>query len=104
MRLDLPQQLFPNPFPVARGDKAALTRHRAHQPFAFQLVIRPLGRDNADPQVLRQRADGGQRLARRQFAGEDLLFNLRRNLLVNRQAGRIADEYLQSVHLRFNCL
>ena len=57
MSLDPAQQILPRPFAAARGDKASLSRDGVDEALAFQLLIGALGRDHADAQILRQRAD-----------------------------------------------
>ena len=75
--------LFLQEIEVGRGHEGALARHGVDEAFALQLVIRPLGGDDADLEVLGQLADGGQRLALLQVARKDLGPHLPQDLLVD---------------------
>jgi hypothetical protein len=52
MRFKLPQVFLPDQVGVARRNKAALAGNGIEKAFLFKLVIRALGGDNADMQIL----------------------------------------------------
>ena len=65
------------------GDKAAPALLGQDKAVALQILIRALGRDYADAQLLRQQADAGQRVPGTQRTGQDLLLDLPRDLRVD---------------------
>ena len=66
------------------GDKAAPALLGQDKAIPLQILIRALGRDDADAQLLRQQADAGQRVPGMQRTGQDLLLDLPRDLRVDR--------------------
>ena len=78
---------------------AALGGHSVDVAVLFQFVIGPFRGDNADAQILGQRADGGKQLAFGQFTRQDGGFDLAVNLLVNGPVVCVADNDVQKNHL-----
>ena len=61
-------------------------------PFPLQLVVSPLGGDDADLHSLGELPDGRQGLAFHQFAGKDLGPHLAEDLFVDRTGGRVGED------------
>ena len=83
---------------VHAGDKAPLARDRLDKTAPLQLLICPLGGDNADPQLLRQKAHRGQRLTRLKRAGDNEILDLRRDLLIDGSWVSIGNNDFQMSH------
>ena len=81
--LDLFQMFFAQQGGILLGDKAAPALLGQDKAVALQILIRALGRDYADAQLLRQQADAGQRVPGTQRTGQDLLLDLPRDLRVD---------------------
>ena len=92
MRLDAAQVLFAQQFHVARGHEVALAGHGVDIAGLQKLVVGALGGDDADAQILGQRADGRQGLVLLQGAGDDLRAHLLANLLVDGRSALVVDE------------
>ena len=66
--LRLHERLLAQQRPALAGHEAAHARDGVDQALALELLVGALGRDDADAQVARERADGRQRLVRGQRA------------------------------------
>ena len=71
-------------FGVLRGHEAASARHRDKETLAFKVFIGVFGCDDADAQLFGQKPDAGQRIPFLEFAGQDLILDLPRDLRVDR--------------------
>ena len=80
---------FPQTFAADRCNKAAASGLAGDKALALKLLIRTLGRDNADAQLLRQQAHRRQRLPGLQLSAEDFRLDLTCDLLVDRRAVHI---------------
>ncbi len=85
------ERLLPEQSQIRLRHKAALAGHGVDQPLGLQFVIGPLGGDDGYFQVLGQPTDGGQRVPRRQSAGEDLGLDLPADLIVDRLDAVVSD-------------
>ena len=95
MLLNLPQAVFLGQFQVLLRYKAALPCHGVDVSISFQLLIGPLGGDDADTQVPGQSPDGWERLPRPELSRGNSPLDLAADLLINRQAAGIADDDIQ---------
>ena len=89
--LHLAQPLLAQKLQVASGDEGSLALHGVDEAGFFQFRVGPLGGDDGYFQVLGQPTDGGQRVPRRQSAGEDLGLDLPADLIVDRLATVVSD-------------
>ena len=89
MLLDLGQVAFPDLRRVVLRHIRAFGGDGADKPGLLQLLIGPFRGDDAHPQVLGQRPDGRQRLARHQRSAQNLVPDLVVDLLVNGPVGGV---------------
>ena len=92
MPFDLFQLFLPEQLGVLLRHKGAFSGDGIEESLLLQLVIGPLGSDNADAEILCQPTDGGQRLILGECAGNDLLLELGIDLFIDGCAAFIVDE------------
>src|SRR5699024_8773060 len=95
--LNLLQGLLPQQLHILGGHKTALGGERVNEPLPLQLLIGPLGGDDADAQVLGQVSDGGEGLVRLQFPADDLIFDLGVNLIVDGGPTAVVNVEIQTI-------
>ena len=91
MALYLLQILLPQQFRAALRHEAPLAGQRVDEPLALQLVIGPLGGNDADTQILGQRPYAGQRLALGHLSGQYGVLDLAVYLVIDGRAAAVVD-------------
>ena len=91
--LHLAQQLLAHEGRVQRQDVGALAGDRGDEPLGGQLGVGAVGGDDADPQVTREGADGGQGAVLGQLPLEDGRADLLLDLLIERYAGTVGQHH-----------
>ena len=92
------QILLPQELRVFLGHIAALGGDGVDEALPLQLLVGPLGGDDADPQVLGQRTDRRQKIALPQLPREDGAADLAVELLVDRLRIGVADDEIHGVY------
>ena len=92
MPLNLFQVFLPQQLHILRRHEAALAGDGIEKALPFQLLIGPLGGDDADTQILGQVPDGGQRVILPQRSADDLVLDLGVDLLVNGSTAFVVNE------------
>ena len=97
MPFDFFQMFFPQQFHIPGGHITALCRDGVEKALFFQLLVSPLGGDEADAQVLGKPPDGGEHLVLRQRAADDLLLDLGVDLVIDGRAAFVVNQYVHGI-------
>jgi len=94
---DFFQVFLPEQLHILRGYVAALGLNGVKEAVLFQLFVGPAGGHEADAQILGKPPDGGEHFVFLQGAADDLILDLRIDLLVDRRTAFVVDENMHAI-------